>query len=74
MKHYNGHLNVSRFTVLSFDDLDVVIGLTKEMEAALRGLEQMRRYPHSPAFQELLEALIEQGAAGLDVVKRKIVQ
>lgn len=60
-----------------FDDLDTVdtiLGLIKQLEATVLGLQQLRSYAGSGVTEEMLEDLIEEGEAKIAEVKRKLMQ
>ncbi|MFL6303804.1 MAG: hypothetical protein ACJ72H_09690 [Candidatus Sulfotelmatobacter sp.] len=61
----------------AFDDLDTIdtiLGLIKQLEATVLGLQQLRGYAGNGVGQEMLEGLIEEGEAKIAEVKRKLMQ
>lgn len=60
-----------------FDDLDAVdtiLGLIKQMEATVIGLQQLRTYVGNGVAAEMLEGLIEEEEAKIADVKHKLTQ
>jgi len=60
-----------------FDDLDTVdtiLGLIKQLEATVLGLQQLRNYAGTEVAREMLEALIQEGETKIGEVKRKLIQ
>lgn len=60
-----------------FDDLDtvnVILGLIKQLEATVLGLQQLRSYIGNGIEAEILESLMTEGETKIAEVKRKLMQ
>lgn len=58
----------------TMDTLDTILGLIKQMEGALLGLKELRKYVGTGAGAAMLEALIADGEEKIAEAKRKITQ
>lgn len=56
------------------DTLDMILGLIREMEEALLGLKELRKYVGKGAGAAMLEILIADGEEKIAEAKRKITQ
>ena len=64
-----------RVSVLNdLDTVDTILGLIKQLEATVLGLQQLRSYAGHGVPQEMLDGLIEEGEAKIAEVKRKLMQ
>jgi hypothetical protein len=54
--------------------LETILGLIKQLDAMLVGLEQLRPYVGNGVGREMLDLLIEEGQTKLAEAMRKLIQ
>ena len=63
-----------RVALDALDSVDTILGLIKQLEATVLGLQQLRSFMGNGVEAEILERLIAEGQTKVAEVKRKLMQ